>query len=166
MTCHPSKADPDGRREFLREHLFTLPTIRPLVPVNTTAFAGAIVWSFRYESVLEALWPLGGEIPFGCRRGHVASGRALFVQPTADQREAQFSLQFFFLEGFWFGHRERPIADQRDSGGGGLRRTFAIVIWRRIRRAAAEIGYKIGYTYSSALQTMAYFGALGFPPNR
>jgi hypothetical protein len=26
---------------------------------------------------LEALWPLGGEVAFGCRRGHVASGRAL-----------------------------------------------------------------------------------------
>ena len=31
----------------------------------------------RYESVLEALRPLGGEVAFGCRRGHVASGRAL-----------------------------------------------------------------------------------------
>jgi hypothetical protein len=32
---------------------------------------------FRCESVLEALRPLGGEVAFGCRCGHVASGRAL-----------------------------------------------------------------------------------------
>ena len=53
------------------------PTIGPLAPVNTTALLGSNSLILRYESVLEALRPLGGEVAFGCRRGHVASGRAL-----------------------------------------------------------------------------------------
>ena len=38
---------------------------------STPVYPGAL------SSLLEALRPLGGEVAFGCRRGHVASGRAL-----------------------------------------------------------------------------------------
>ena len=39
----------------------------------------------------------------------------LFVQPTADQREAQLPFSFSFLEGFLFGRSIQPIADRREA---------------------------------------------------